>query len=151
MKKLSILLALLLMLAACNSNADVETEVDGDDSMMEESHDDSDSMEEEDDDAAMEMEDDDSSVSVEVDATVEATTDGYTMAQVAEHGNASSCWSAVDGKVYDLTSWISEHPGGAANILKICGKDGSAAFNGQHGGNAGAKAELAGHVIGDLK
>jgi hypothetical protein len=40
---------------------------------------------------------------------------------VSAHNSQSSCWSAIDGKVYDLTDWIRQHPGGAARILNICG------------------------------
>lgn len=74
----------------------------------------------------------------------------YTMAAVATHNSKSSCWSAINGKVYDLTSWISQHPGGAERILSICGKDGSAAFNGQHEGDRRPASELADYLLGDL-
>ena len=56
----------------------------------------------------------------------------YTMAQVATHRDAISCWTIIDGNVYDLTKWIPQHPGGEQAILSICGIDGSAAFHGQH-------------------
>ncbi len=56
----------------------------------------------------------------------------YTMAQVATHASASSCWSIIDGNVYDLTTWIPQHPGGPQRITALCGKDGTAAFHGQH-------------------
>jgi cytochrome b involved in lipid metabolism len=72
------------------------------------------------------------------------------MAQVAQHNNASSCWSAINGKVYDLTNWISQHPGGPEHILSICGIDGSSAFNAQHAGNAQVEAVLQQFYIGDL-
>lgn len=68
---------------------------------------------------------------------------GYTLADVAKHASQSSCWSAINGTVYDLTSWISKHPGGESAILSICGKDGSAAFNNQHGGQRKPEQELA--------
>jgi cytochrome b involved in lipid metabolism len=74
----------------------------------------------------------------------------YTLAQIAQHSTASSCWSAINGGVYDLTSWIGQHPGGQGTILSICGKDGSAAFNGQHGGQHRPTSELAGFQIGTL-
>jgi cytochrome b involved in lipid metabolism len=50
--------------------------------------------------------------------------------------------------VYDLTSFIPQHPGGERNILKICGKDGTAAFMGQHGGEGGPESTLAKHYLG---
>jgi cytochrome b involved in lipid metabolism len=74
----------------------------------------------------------------------------YTLADVAQHPTASSCWSAIDGNVYDLTSWINQHPGGPEAILGICGTDGSAAFNAQHGGQSRPETELATFKIGTL-
>ena len=75
---------------------------------------------------------------------------GYTMADVAKHATRSSCWTAVNGNVYDVTAWISQHPGGANAILSMCGKDGSAAFNDQHGGQRRPASELASFKIGAL-
>lgn len=83
-------------------------------------------------------------------APTNAAVSGYTLAQVAAHNGASSCWSAINGGVYDLTAWINQHPGGPQAILAICGKDGSAAFNNQHGGQRRPANELAGFKIGDL-
>ena len=74
----------------------------------------------------------------------------YTLAQVALHANATSCWSAVNGGVYDLTAWIGQHPGGKQAILSICGKDGSAAFNDQHSGQRRPANELASFKIATL-
>lgn len=79
-----------------------------------------------------------------------STTGSYTLADVAKHADANSCWSAVNGKVYDLTKWINQHPGGPKRILAMCGKDASDAFNGQHGGQARPEKELAGFEIGTL-
>ena len=74
----------------------------------------------------------------------------YTLADVAKHANATSCWTAINGKVYDVTSWIDQHPGGREAILSTCGKDASAAFNDQHGGQRRPAQELATFYIGDL-
>ena len=75
---------------------------------------------------------------------------GYTMAQVATHATAESCWSAVNGAVYDLTKWIPLHPGGESKIKALCGKDGSSAFTGKHGGQEKPEATLATFKIGEL-
>ena len=72
------------------------------------------------------------------------------MATVKTHASASSCWAVVNGNVYDLTKWISEHPGGPGVIKAICGKDGSRSFNNQHRGQANANAALAQFKIGVL-
>ncbi|HEY5383219.1 MAG TPA: cytochrome b5-like heme/steroid binding domain-containing protein [Candidatus Paceibacterota bacterium] len=74
----------------------------------------------------------------------------FTLSQVAAHGNASSCWSAINGSVYDLTAWINQHPGGPEQILSICGTNGSSAFNAQHGSQARPASELANFYIGTL-
>jgi len=74
----------------------------------------------------------------------------FSLAQVAQHNSASSCWSAINGQIYDLTSWINQHPGGSQAILIICGKDGSSAFNDQHGGQRRPANELTGFAIGAL-
>ncbi len=72
----------------------------------------------------------------------------YTMADVSAHATAASCWSIINGNVYDLTSWIGKHPGGEKAITQLCGKDGSAEFNGQHGGAMRQANTLAGFKIG---
>jgi cytochrome b involved in lipid metabolism len=82
--------------------------------------------------------------------TPQPSSDAYTLAEIGKHNNASSCYAAINGFVYDLTSWISQHPGGPDKILNICGTDGSAAFNGQHGGERRPANELAGFKIGTL-
>jgi cytochrome b involved in lipid metabolism len=80
-----------------------------------------------------------------------AITKAYTLAEVATHGNTESCWTIVNNSVYDLTSWIKIHPGGAENILKICGKDGTLAFERQHGGKEKQEFKLETFLIGTYK
>lgn len=75
---------------------------------------------------------------------------GITKAEVATHANVDSCWSIINGSVYDLTSYIPRHPGGKGEILAICGKDGSRLFEGQHGGDSKPERILAGFYIDDL-
>lgn len=74
----------------------------------------------------------------------------YTLSEVSKHKDSTSCWSAINGEVYDLTSWIGNHPGGEQAILSICGKDGSSAFNDQHEGQKKPANELAKFLIGTL-
>lgn len=70
-----------------------------------------------------------------------------TIEEVATHNTRESCWSMINGNVYDLTSWIPNHPGGERNILQLCGIDGSSLFNGQHGGSSRHETILAGFRI----
>jgi cytochrome b involved in lipid metabolism len=76
---------------------------------------------------------------------------GYTLAQVAVHNTKSDCWTTINGGVYNVTTWISNHPGGESAIMSLCGTDGSSTFNGKHGGQPRPVSELAGFKIGILK
>jgi hypothetical protein len=80
----------------------------------------------------------------------DTTGTGITVAQVATHKTASDCWSIINKKVYNLTSYVSSHPGGTAVISAICGKDGTSAFSGQHGGEATPTSVLSGLLLGTL-
>ncbi len=82
--------------------------------------------------------------------TPTATSSAITLADVATHASSADCWAAVDGKVYDLTSWITQHPGGQNAILALCGTDASRAFHAQHGSERRPAQELAGFEIGVL-
>jgi cytochrome b involved in lipid metabolism len=75
----------------------------------------------------------------------------YTLAQIATHNSSSSCWTIVNNNVYDLTSFVNEHPGGSGAIKRMCGKDGTSSFTDQHGGQRNPEQELASHKIGTLK
>lgn len=74
----------------------------------------------------------------------------YTMAQVKTHNSKSSCWAVIDKNVYNLTSWISKHPGGADKIVQLCGTDATAKFKAQHGSDKEPKEKLAAFKIGKL-
>lgn len=74
----------------------------------------------------------------------------YTLATVAQHSSASSCWTAVNGSVYNVTSWISAHPGGSSTIKSMCGIDASSAFDNQHSGQRRPESELTSFKIGTL-
>ncbi len=75
----------------------------------------------------------------------------FTLAQVSQHATSADCWTAINGGVYNLSDWIAKHPGGESAILSICGKDGSDAFNNQHGGQGKPERLLATYLIGPLK
>lgn len=87
---------------------------------------------------------------VEEEAPEETEPAGYTMAMVSENDDASSCWSAINGNVYDLTEWINSHPGGSSNILSLCGTDGSSSFNARHSGQSNPESTLQSFLLGPL-
>lgn len=80
--------------------------------------------------------------------TVTATS--FTMAQVAQHASAASCYTVVSGSVYDVTAFVTKHPGGQSAIKSMCGVDGTAAFSAQHGGQGSPASTLAKYKIGVL-
>lgn len=83
--------------------------------------------------------------------TPSATQAGYTMADVKNANTRAKCWSAIDGNVYDLTAWISAHPGGASAITFLCGIDGSNAFKAQHEGQGKPTLRLSQYLLGPLR
>ena len=83
-------------------------------------------------------------------ATAQAATTTYTRAQVAQHASTSDCWTIIGRSVYNLTPYVSRHPGGPQRIAQICGTVGTAAFNGQHGGSPSVQRVLKAYRIGSL-
>lgn len=47
----------------------------------------------------------------------------YTEEDVASHKSANSCWVTCHGKVYDVTAFMPDHPGGDDLILDHAGTD----------------------------
>lgn len=74
----------------------------------------------------------------------------FTLAQVGAHATASDCWTAVRGNVYNVTPFVSRHPGGVEAIVQVCGRDGTAFFEGQHGGQKTPESVLASLKVGVL-
>lgn len=55
-----------------------------------------------------------------------------TYKEVSNHTLKDDCWVIVHGKVYDVTTFLDEHPGGSAIILKYAGRDATKAFDPIH-------------------
>jgi L-lactate dehydrogenase (cytochrome) len=52
--------------------------------------------------------------------------------QVAQHDKEEDCWVVIHGKVYDLTKFLPDHPGGVKIIAKWAGTDATEAFSMVH-------------------
>lgn len=50
------------------------------------------------------------------------------MSEVFQHDKDRNAWTVVNGRVYDISDFLHEHPGGFANIFRAVGKDGTAVF-----------------------
>ncbi|KAL4934491.1 fatty acid alpha-hydroxylase [Aspergillus undulatus] len=47
----------------------------------------------------------------------------FTPAEVESHNSAKSCYVTLGSKVYDITSFVEDHPGGGDLVLEYAGKD----------------------------
>lgn len=47
----------------------------------------------------------------------------FTKAEVESHNSADSCYVTLGSKVYDITSFVEDHPGGGELVLEYAGKD----------------------------
>lgn len=74
----------------------------------------------------------------------------FTLADIATHKDASSCYSAISKDVYDLTAFVNMHPGGKDKILSICGTDGTQTFMNKHKGGEKYMKTLSRFKIGVL-
>lgn len=46
-------------------------------------------------------------------------TNFYTLAEVAAHKDESDLWMVISDKVYDLTKYLAEHPGGDILMVRV--------------------------------
>ena len=53
----------------------------------------------------------------------------FTFEQCQAHATSRDCWIVVSGKVYDVTKYLDEHPGGDGLILCLAGRDATADFD----------------------
>jgi cytochrome b involved in lipid metabolism len=70
--------------------------------------------------------------------------------EIAKHNLKADSWSIINGKVFNLTPFVQNHPGGSAVISNICGKDGSGAFTNQHGSSGKPNAILNSLLLGEV-
>ena len=77
------------------------------------------------------------------------TVKSFTKSDIAIHNKESDCWTYVDLKVYDLTAWLPQHPGGGAIVLGMCGTDGAVIFRDHHHAEQDSAISL--YYLGDLK
>lgn len=69
--------------------------------------------------------------------------------ELAKHNKSNDCWVVIRGSVYDVTSYLDEHPGGADLILNYCGEDATTAYNTK--GGEGRHSTKADALLADFK
>lgn len=73
----------------------------------------------------------------------------YKVEEVEKHSTGEDCWIIYESRVYDVTSFLMEHPGGEDLILGEAGRDATDAFeNAAH--STKAREMLSKYVIGEV-
>jgi cytochrome b involved in lipid metabolism len=83
-----------------------------------------------------------------------AAHNGYSLKNIASHDKANNCWMAIHGKVYDITTYLPEHPSRPEIIERWCGKEASEAYDTKTKGrrhSQDADRQLETYLIGELK
>ncbi|EXB44868.1 putative cytochrome b5 isoform 2 [Morus notabilis] len=73
----------------------------------------------------------------------------YTMAEASDHNTKDDCWVVIDGKVYDVSSYLDDHPGGDDVVLAATGRDATEDFE-DAGHSKSAKELMETFCIGEL-
>jgi len=86
----------------------------------------------------------------------QTTVKTYTLSEVAKHSSEIDCWMIISGKIYDITDYFGQHPGGDRTMTPYCGKDGTTAYETKDKARAqdhSAYADqlLEKYYVGDLK
>lgn len=68
--------------------------------------------------------------------------------EIQKHDHEEDCWIAVEGKVYDVTDFLDDHPGGGQSITINAGQDSTEEFNTLHSDKA--RAMLEDYYVGEL-
>lgn len=71
-----------------------------------------------------------------------------TSQEILKHSKTDDCWVIIEQKVYDVSTFLSRHPGGAGFILPYCGADATAPFLSK--GGRGFHSQTAYKILGIL-
>ncbi|KAF8402090.1 hypothetical protein HHK36_013042 [Tetracentron sinense] len=73
----------------------------------------------------------------------------FSLAQVSEHNTSKDCWLIINGKVYDVTKFLEDHPGGDEVLLSATGKDATDDFE-DVGHSSTARAMMDEYYVGEM-
>ncbi|KAG2191002.1 hypothetical protein INT46_010833 [Mucor plumbeus] len=74
----------------------------------------------------------------------------YSLNEVEKHNVKGDLWLIIEGKVYNVTTFAADHPGGELAIYEEAGKDATESFN-DIGHSEAAHEWLKDYYIGDLE
>ena len=58
--------------------------------------------------------------------------DTYTKEEVKKHNTKDDCWLIIKGQVYNVTEFLSIHPGGSSIVVSVGGQDATEYFDELH-------------------
>ncbi|KAL1565499.1 Cytochrome b5 isoform E [Salvia divinorum] len=73
----------------------------------------------------------------------------HTYEEVAKHNKTKDCWLIISGKVYDVTPFMEDHPGGDEVLLAATGKDATNDFE-DIGHSDSAREMMDEYLIGEI-
>ncbi|XP_052895688.1 cytochrome b5 isoform X2 [Anopheles moucheti] len=73
----------------------------------------------------------------------------YSLAEVAQHNKPTDLWMVIHEKVYDVTKFLHEHPGGEEVLIEFAGKEATAEFD-DVGHSTDAKEQMKQFLVGEL-
>ncbi|XP_031478452.1 cytochrome b5-like [Nymphaea colorata] len=73
----------------------------------------------------------------------------FTLGEVSKHNNPKDCWLVISGKVYDVTKFLEDHPGGDEVLLSATGKDATDDFE-DVGHSTSARAMMDEYLVGEI-
>ncbi|KAL1934649.1 hypothetical protein VTP01DRAFT_6831 [Rhizomucor pusillus] len=74
----------------------------------------------------------------------------YTLDEISKHNTRNDLWVIIHNKVYNVTEFIQEHPGGEEVLLDEAGKDATEAFE-DIGHSDEAREILEKYYVGELE
>eukprot|EP00939_MAST-03C_sp_MAST-3C-sp1_P004128 g4128.t1 len=72
------------------------------------------------------------------------------MSEVEKHDSEDDCWIVIEGKVYNVSKFLDDHPGGPGVITEVAGTDATDPFE-DIGHTQKARDDLSTFHIGDLE
>jgi len=75
----------------------------------------------------------------------------YSWEEVKKHNKLTDLWIVINGKIYDVTPFVDEHPGGETVLKDVAGKDGTVAFFEDHEHSKSALLEREKYCIGSIQ
>jgi len=69
--------------------------------------------------------------------------------EIKKHSKRGDIWVAIQDKVYNLSEFINEHPGGEEVLLEVAGKDATTEFE-DVGHSEDAKKLMKKYIVGDF-